>query len=77
MCLLPAEPPDADGKAPEPQRAGVKITVSYTNISSNDPEWGVKYEASADAEGRYKLALNPGEYSVFVYDPTRLKGMAI
>lgn len=71
-CLLPAEPADNDGKVPERQPwAGVVVTA--LRVNSPDADYKTQIRATADAAGEFRLALNPGEYSVGVHDPTLLK----
>lgn len=78
VCLLAAEPADKDGKVPERKRwPGAIIDVKHTNISSDDPRWNLEFKATADANGNYQLALNPGDYLVFPQDRVRLKDMGI
>jgi len=78
VCLLPAEPPDENGKVPDRKRwAGVRITVEHANHSSDDPTWGLKYQTTANENGTFEVPLNPGHYLVSPYDPALLKDMAI
>jgi hypothetical protein len=76
--LLPAEPPDENGNVPDRRRwGGVVVHVSHTNHSSDDPTWNLRYQATADADGRFEIALNPGDYIISPYDPHLLKDMMI
>jgi hypothetical protein len=70
VCLLPAEPPDPDGKVPELKPwAGVIIVALHTNNTSEDATFGLQHQTTADQEGKFKLALSPGDYVVGVNDP--------
>lgn len=78
VCLFPAEPAGANGKVPERQPwANIELHITHTNHSSSDPTWDVKYKTRTDANGRYKLALNPGDYLVYPRDPKLLKNVGV
>ena len=78
VCLLPGDRPNPVGKDRERNRwVGVEVMVERTNLTSKDPMWGIKYRATADAEGKFELALHPGVYMLFPHDYERLKGMVV
>lgn|SRR5262245_7417934 len=71
-CLLPAADVAKDGNAAERKRwAGVEVTAHQMNSPYAD--YDNSYRATADANGEFRLALNPGEYTIGVYDPKLLK----
>lgn len=72
-CLLPAEPPDEDGKAPDRQPwAGVIVTAREVNNPDGNNER--QFHTTAGDNGEFKLDLNPGQYLVGLHDPERLAG---
>ena len=78
VCYLPQEPPDQEGEPLDRKPwVGVEVVAERTNLTSKDPMFGIKYRATADAAGKFELALHPGAYMVFPNDYERLKGMAI
>src|SRR3954463_3330323 len=71
VCLLPEEAPGEDGKVPPRERwAGVEVSATLTN--SPDADYDRKFRTTANADGTFRLALNPGTYIVGVYDRERL-----
>jgi hypothetical protein len=67
VCLLPAEPPDADGKVPDRKRwPGLEISAMLVNSPAAD--FKTKFRTTANPDGTFQLALNPGEYTIGVYD---------
>jgi hypothetical protein len=67
ICQLPA-----GEDSNEPQRwVGLQITVMEINSPNADYKTSARF--NVDEKGGFQIALNPGEYSIGVYDPQRLK----
>lgn len=72
VCLLPAK----HGGGERGRWAGAEVTFQ-TAPADGKPLGEHKVRARADANGEFRVALNPGRYWVGLYDPKLMKGKAV